>query len=74
MPESGLDVAEKRMEELESLWSVTDKDSEVYAVDHANGEPVTISEETVELIQFSLDMAEKTEGALDISLYPVLTA
>lgn len=74
VPESVLDVAEKRMEELESLWSVTDKDSEVYAVNHANGEPVTISEETAELIQFSLDMAEKTEGALDISLYPVLTA
>lgn len=72
--EDGLRQAENRIAELEKLWSVTDADSDIYAVNHSNGQPVGVSEETEELVSFALAMAEKTNGALEPTIYPVLTA
>ena len=69
-----LDSAEKRIRELESLWSVTDEKSEIYQLNHNDGSPFTVSEPTSELIQFALSMAGKTEGALEPTIYPVLAA
>ena len=72
--DSALASAEKRVRELESLWSVTDEKSEIYQLNHNGGSPFTVSEPTSELIQFALSMAEKTEGALEPTIYPVLAA
>lgn len=69
-----LDKAEQLLKKLESLWSVTDEQSEIFKVNHAGGNPTEISRETAELLQYALDMCNQTNGALDISLYPVLTA
>ena len=71
--ESVLDQAEERVTELEKTWSVTDENSEIYAVNHSEGENVHISPETAELLDFSLDISEVTDGALDCTMYPVLT-
>ncbi|MCD8366158.1 MAG: FAD:protein FMN transferase, partial [Clostridiales bacterium] len=57
--------AETRVEELEGLWSVTNETSEIYAVNHSEGQPVSVSEDTAEIISFALDMAEETGGALE---------
>ena len=55
--------AEKRVTELEKLFSVTDEHSEIYALNHGySGE---LSPETSELIRYALEMSEKTDGALD---------
>lgn len=72
--ENALAQAQKRIEELENLWSVTEENSDIFAVNHSGGQTVSVSEETAELISFALEMAEKTEGALDPTIYPVLTA
>lgn len=72
--ETALIQAENRITELEGLWSVTDTDSDIYAVNHSGGEPVAVHEETEKLVSFALDMAEKTEGALEPTIYPVLRA
>lgn len=69
-----VDEVEKRISRLEKLWSVTDKDSEIYRLDHSTGKSISVSDETVEIVRFALDMSKRTDGALDISLYPVLTA
>lgn len=71
--ESVLNQAEEKVTELEKMWSVTDKNSEIYTANHSNGESVSISPETAELIDFSLNISEMTNGALDCTLYPVLT-
>lgn len=63
-----------RVEEVEALWSVTDEGSEIYRANHSGGEPVNVSEETAELVSFAFEMAEKTEGALEPTIYPVLQA
>lgn len=72
--QTALDESEALIEKMESLWSVTDENSEIYRANHSSGQTVSISEETAELISFALEMAEKTEGALDPTIYPVLTA
>lgn len=72
--EGALSEAKDRLTELEQLWSVTDSDSDIYAVNHGGGQPVSISEETAELLSFALQMAEETGGALEPTIYPVLTA
>ena len=66
--------ARDRITELERLWSVTDENSEIYAVNHSDGKMITVSEDTAELIAFALRMAERTNGALEPTIYPVLRA
>lgn len=72
--EDALADARVRVEEVEALWSVTDEGSEIYQANHSGGEPVNVSEETAELVSFALEMAEKTDGALEPTIYPVLRA
>ncbi len=74
IPEDVLEMAEQELKNLESLWSVTDEYSEIYAINHANGVAVTVSDDTADLLKFALDMCRRTDGALDITVYPVLTA
>ena len=70
--EALLDEAENRAHELEALWSVTDEASEVYALNH--NKTAELSPETAELLDQALGMCERTGGALDVSIYPVLRA
>ena len=72
--ETALDESMVRIKTLESLWSVTDSESEIYRANHSAGQTITVGEETAELISFALEMSEKTNGALDPTIYPVLTA
>ncbi len=65
----GSDISEM-LTEYESKWSVTDERSEIYAANH--GVMVQPSPETAELIRFALEMNTVTDGALDITMYPVL--
>ena len=64
--------ARLRVEELEKLWSATDKNSEIYALNH--GENPELSAETLDLLSFTLEMSAKTGGAFDVTIYPILTA
>ena len=70
--ENTLDQAEARVRELEGLWSVTDGASEISTLNHDGS--AELSPETAELLGAALDMCRRTDGALDISTYPVLRA
>lgn len=72
--QAALQEAEECIQQVEGLWSVTDEDSEIYQANHSGGQPVTVSEETAEIISFALELAQRTGGALDPTIYPVLTA
>lgn len=67
-----LEAAKSRILELEAALSVTDENSEIYAINH--GEDVTLSESTLDLVEKGLDICRRTEGALDLSVYPVVRA
>ena len=72
--EAALEQAQNRIQELESLWSVTDEHSEIYAANHSGGAAAAVSRDTANLVRYALDMARQTDGALEPTLYPVLTA
>lgn len=64
--------AKARVEALEKLWSATDENSEIFSINH--GENPTISAETLDLLSFTIEMSAKTDGAFDVTIFPVLTA
>lgn len=72
--EAALEKAQAQVEKLESEWSVTDENSEIYQLDHSGGNPVTLSEDTADIVSFALEMARETDGDLDPTIYPVLEA
>lgn len=72
--EDALNLSEERIKELDALWSVTDESSDICKMNQSNGASTEVSRETAEVLQFALDMAKKTKGALDPTISPVITA
>lgn len=70
--EKALNEAENRITELEKTLSVTSEDSDVCKINHSDAQPVSVSSDTVTLINKALDIGTETNGALDITLYPLL--
>lgn len=67
-------LAEARIQELEALLSVTQEGSDIYAVNHSGGEAVQVAEDTAVLLENALRVCQQTDGALDVSIYPVVKA
>lgn len=65
-----LENAMSTITDLESELSVTDPDSRIYAL-NKNGS-VVLSGASNELMKNTLDMCSETDGALDISIYPIV--
>ena len=70
--QKALELAKDEVQRLDKMWSVTDENSEIYAVN--GGGKAAVSGETAQLISFMLDMAKRTGGALEPTLYPVVKA
>lgn len=70
--EAALDEAETEIKRIEALFSVTDPQSDISKINKNGGQPVEVSEDTFELISKSLDFCRETDGALDITVYPVV--
>ncbi|MCR5556257.1 MAG: FAD:protein FMN transferase [Butyrivibrio sp.] len=64
--------AEAMIRDIEKKVSVTDEGSEISAL-NSNGK-AELSEITGDLLSRALEICRETEGALDISIYPVLKA
>ncbi len=67
-----LDQTESIIRDLESQMSVTDPDSEIAAINENGSGKVT--GDTSDLINASLSLCRRTDGALDISVYPIVRA
>lgn len=66
--------AQALIERLEKLWSVTEEDSDLSAIQSGGGTPVAVSPETADLLEACLHMAEETQGAIDPTVYPLVRA
>ena len=64
----------QRVRELEALLSVTSMDSDVYRVNHADGQPVELSADTRQLLADALSICDSTGGVLDVTMYPIVRA
>lgn len=71
--EEGLEQAGAVIRELESLLSVTDPDSAVYALNES-GSLTQVDAHLAELLELALELGERTDGALDVTIYPVVQA
>lgn len=58
-------------EDFENRFSRTIKGSEISKINNAGGQPVTVSPDTVELIQKGLYYSELSNGAFDITIAPL---
>ena len=52
----------------EGLFSRTMEGTDIYKINHAEGQPVEVSDETAELIRTSLELCQETDGLFDISI------
>lgn len=71
---NGLDKAQEDILFLDSLLDVTDKQSEVYALNHRSAPTLTLSPELTALLEQALLLAKQTEGAFDPTIYPLVQA
>ena len=72
--EAAVREAEARITALEHTLSVTDSGSDLYALNHAAGDAVTVSDDTRNILDTAEKIGQESGGALCISLYPVLRA
>lgn len=68
---SALDCVFDLLQEYERLFSVTDPESEVSAVNSSGGKPVEVGERTAALIGGVLSVSERTGGTIDPTVYPI---
>ncbi|HHZ06013.1 MAG TPA: FAD:protein FMN transferase [Clostridiales bacterium] len=59
---------------LERLFSATIEDSDISRITSNAGSFVTVSKDTVDLVDIAIMVSKMTQGALDISVYPVVKA
>ncbi len=67
-----LDECLKMCERYDNLFSPTIEGSDIYNINHAKGEPVKVDPETYYLLQRALEFCEETEGAVDITVAPLM--
>ncbi len=67
-----LEQAEEQVGRLEKLFSVTEEGSEIRTLNGTGA--AEISPDTRTLVSAGLELCRRTEGALDLSIYPVLKA
>lgn len=72
--ETAAALGEQRVRELEALFSVTAEGSDIDRANHADGQPVELSEDTRQLLADALALCASTDGALDVTMYPVVRA
>lgn len=55
----------------EKLLSATVKDSDVWKINHAKGQPVEVSDETISLLKNAISYSELSGGAFDVTIGPL---
>ncbi len=68
--EKGIEAAVQEINRLDALWSVGRENSEISRINCTGSGPV--SPETGEILSLALDLYQETEGALDITIFPVM--
>lgn len=58
-------------ESYEALFSATQENSDLWKINHSNGQATAVSYETAVLLQAALQYCAQSQGALDLTLYPV---
>ncbi len=68
---SCLDGCMEIAEKYENMLSPTIEGSDIWNINHSNGEPVTVSAETAELLKTALFYCEMSDGRIDLTMETV---
>lgn len=71
--DTALGYSSEQILSLEELFSVTSEKSDIWAINHSDGEPVSVSDDTIAVLNKAIEIGGKTSGALDVTIYPLLT-
>lgn len=71
--DTALGYSSEQILSLEDLFSVTSEKSDIWAINHSNGKPVSVSDDTIAVLNKAIEIGGKTNGALDVTIYPLLT-
>ena len=55
----------------EKLLSATIEGSDIWRINHAEGQPVEVSDDTIEILRCAVQIAELSGGAFDVTIAPV---
>lgn len=66
-----LDGCMELARKYEELLSPSAEGSDIWNINHSNGEPVSVSDETIMLLETALSYCEMTSGQIDITIEPV---
>lgn len=70
--EVALEEAGKRILDIEKVFSVTDEESEIYKINHRETPLVVLSKECMKVFLAAREISQNTDGAFDLTMYPVL--
>jgi len=70
--EDGLQAAEDTINSLNAMLDPERTDSTVYAMNGAQGEATPVSDEIAEMIDIAKTVYDRTDGALDLTIYPLV--
>lgn len=63
-----MDGVEKLCKDYDLKFSKTNENSEIYQINHANGEPVEVSDDTITLLKKGIYYSKMSNGAFDITI------
>ncbi|MCX8064474.1 MAG: FAD:protein FMN transferase [Candidatus Hydrogenedentes bacterium] len=73
LPENIGNEVHSCLEKIDSLMSTYQEDSELMQFNrHKEGTPFPVSEETKKVFEIAMKVAEETDGAFDITVYPLV--
>ncbi len=67
-PKKTIEKAFEKCSYYENMLSKTIEGSDIYKINHAGGKPVTVNEETADLIAKSLELCKESDGIFDITI------
>lgn len=70
-PQKTVDETLKICADYEALFSKTVAGSDVWNLNHANGDPVEVNPETADLLRLAIEIGEGSGGAFDVTIAPL---
>ena len=59
------------IDNYEHLFSTTIEGSDIWNINHANGNPIPVSDDTIQLLQTALYYSELSDGQVDLTVLPL---
>lgn len=72
--EEMLEKISSEINSMENILSVTREGSDVWSLDHSDGAAVKVNDYTKNLLELAQTLGDRTNGALDVTMYPVVKA